>query len=88
MFSVLMTFLETSLIIIPLVLGAYLLISSNDHLTVRYQNIMLRLTRKPLKDEDFKNIKEKLFLAKLIGSILFLFGLLMFLFTLLLFELL
>lgn len=58
------------LIILPAFLGVYLLASSSDQLTVRYQNYMLAKTMKPLKDEDFKNIKKIIFGLKMLGLIL------------------
>lgn len=66
--------LFATLMIGSYVAGFYLLMSSSDHLTVRYQNHMLRKTGLPLKDEDFSTMPRVLLLFRTAGVLFIAFG--------------
>jgi hypothetical protein len=62
------------LIGVPASLGFYLVLSTSDKLTVKYQNYQLARTMQPLKDEDFRDMPRIIWRLKAIGVILLLFS--------------
>lgn len=65
--NLLFPLLQAIVIVTPFVLGLYLVVVPKDKLVVQYQNVLLRYTRKPLKDEDFADAYRKIALGKGMG---------------------
>ncbi len=55
---------------LPGFVGVYLLFTSPDNLSVKYQNYRLAKTHQPLKDEDFSNMPSIILRLKMAGSAL------------------
>ena len=55
---------------LPGFLGGYLIFTSPDNLSIKYQNYRLAKTKMPLKDEDFSNMNNIILRMKITGTAL------------------